>query len=144
MARRLSIKEASRDSGLAPDTIRFYERAGVLPPAPRRPNGYRAYPPEHVESLRLARRLRNLGLPTASIANLIHVFHAGTCRDLREELGDALIQAQERVRALREELERSEAQLSRIAADVERVTPTDERLISIEACPCLAALGNAD
>lgn len=144
MTRWLTIGEAGRESGLSPDTIRFYERSGILPPAPRQANGYRAYPPEHVESLRLARRLRDLGLPTASIADLVQVVHAGTCRDLREELGGALQNARQRARALREELERSEAQLARIAADVDRVTPADDRLATIEACPCLAALGREE
>ncbi|GAB4331966.1 MAG: hypothetical protein Kow0010_17640 [Dehalococcoidia bacterium] len=140
MARWLTVKQASEASGLSADTIRFYEREGVLPAPARRANGYRSYPPEHIETLRLARRLRDLGLPMRAIASLVHVYHAGSCRDLRDELTHSLDDALNRVRALRLELERSEQQLAHIVAEVEQVTPTDQRSLAARPCPCIGAL----
>ena len=51
MTSLLTIGQAAAASGLSPDTIRFYEREGVLPRVPRGTNSYRGYPPEHVETL---------------------------------------------------------------------------------------------
>ncbi len=58
----MNIREAAATSGLSADTIRFYEKKGVLPRPPRRDNGYRSYTDEHVATLRLARGLKDLGL----------------------------------------------------------------------------------
>ena len=63
MATLLSIKGVAAAPGLAADTIRYYERVGVLPKVARSTNSYLGYPAEHVETLHFARRLRELGLP---------------------------------------------------------------------------------
>ncbi len=59
----MNIQEAAHRSGLSADTIRFYERKGVLPRPPRGANGYRQYTEEHVATLEFARGLRDLNLP---------------------------------------------------------------------------------
>jgi DNA-binding transcriptional MerR regulator len=43
------------------DTVRFYERRGVLPPPDRLPSGYRVYDTVAVERVRFARELQGLG-----------------------------------------------------------------------------------
>jgi DNA-binding transcriptional MerR regulator len=48
----LRVQEAAEAIGVSVQTIRRYERAGVLPSPPRDRNSWRAYSPEHVESMR--------------------------------------------------------------------------------------------
>jgi MerR family mercuric resistance operon transcriptional regulator len=61
-----SIGQAARLSGVGIETIRYYERAGVVPPAPRGPGGRRVYGPDAIARLRLVRSCRALGLPLAT------------------------------------------------------------------------------
>jgi DNA-binding transcriptional MerR regulator len=63
-----SIGEVAAELGLDPDTIRYYERVGVLPPAPRDPAGRRQYPDDHVHLLEVLLRLKETGMPLADVA----------------------------------------------------------------------------
>ncbi len=60
-SRPLSTGEVARRTGVSPDTIRLYERRGVLPRPRRTAGGYRQYPPATVERVRLVRRALALG-----------------------------------------------------------------------------------
>lgn len=132
-----TISQASEASGLSPDTIRYYERVGVLPRVSRGPNRYRVYTAEHVESLRFARRLRELGMPQSGMAALIRVFHDGSCRELREELLVSSRAALETLRVRREELERIESQLRSIVEGLQGLEPDDHRLLTLDPCGCI-------
>lgn len=140
----LTISQAAAACGLSPDTIRYYEREGVLPPVPRGANAYRGYPADHVETLRFARRLRELGLPPAMMADLVRLFHDGTCEQMRDALLANCTSALERVRAQRLELERAEAQLASVLAGL-RQQPGDGRHIStVTPCPCVSLIKKED
>lgn len=58
----MRISTLARRVGVQPQTIRFYERSGLLPPATRSPNNYRTYNPGHEARLRFIRRCRAVGL----------------------------------------------------------------------------------
>ena len=75
----MNIQRAAVASGLSADTIRFYEREGILPLPPRRPNGYRNYSEDHVETLRLAVGLRALGLSLSEMSSALTLAHEGRC-----------------------------------------------------------------
>ena len=62
-----------------PDTIRYYERTGLLPPPPRTSAGYRLYPPTMIERLRFIQGCARLGLRLDDIADLLAVRDTGTC-----------------------------------------------------------------
>jgi DNA-binding transcriptional MerR regulator len=49
----LRVGEVAARAGVHRETLRYYERRGLIPPPPRRISGYRAYPPETVERVRL-------------------------------------------------------------------------------------------
>ncbi len=137
MATVCTISQASEASGLAVDTIRYYERIGVLPPVGRGPNRYRGYTETHIETLRFARRLRELGLPLGTIAALVRVFHDGSCRELREKLLVSSQAALETLRVRREELERIESQLRSIVEGLQGLKPDDHRLLTLDPCGCI-------
>ena len=70
---------------MSPDTLRHYELKGLLPKAPRSPNGYREYPAEAGTRVRLVRRAIALGFTLDEIARILAVRDRGgaPCRSVR-------------------------------------------------------------
>ncbi|WP_180682007.1 Cd(II)/Pb(II)-responsive transcriptional regulator [Tepidicella baoligensis] len=67
----MQIKELARATGVDAETIRFYEKQGLLPSAARRDNGYRDYTSLHLERLSFIRHCRALDMPLADVARLL-------------------------------------------------------------------------
>lgn len=65
------IRTLSQKTGIAPETIRYYERIGILPPAQRAPNGYRIYSETDVERLYFISGARRLGLSLDAIGRIL-------------------------------------------------------------------------
>ena len=63
----MRIGQLAQSVGVDTQTIRFYERQGLLPPPGRQENGYRVYTEKHVERLAFIRRCRILDLSLAEI-----------------------------------------------------------------------------
>jgi len=82
----MRIGELAQRVGVPADTVRFYERAGMLPRPARQANGYREYAPADVEHLRLLIDLRRLELPLDEAARLASYCHSGHCADTTHEL----------------------------------------------------------
>jgi DNA-binding transcriptional MerR regulator len=66
--------DLAREHGLSPQAIRNYEDAGVLPPTPRSPTGYRRYTPLHAQALRafLALRPAHGHQPAVALMRAVH------------------------------------------------------------------------
>jgi DNA-binding transcriptional MerR regulator len=78
-AGQLTVGQFASCGGVRPDTIRYYERAGLLP-APRRTGGdHRRYGPVDVDRLLFIRGAQRLGLRLAEIRQLLLVRDTGTC-----------------------------------------------------------------
>jgi MerR family transcriptional regulator, mercuric resistance operon regulatory protein len=69
----LSIGELSERTGCPIETIRYYERAGVLRAPPRTASGRRVYGDAHVRQLNFARRARDLGFSLERIRQLMRL-----------------------------------------------------------------------
>lgn len=63
----MQIGEVASTSGLSIDTIRFYEKAGMLPDLPRDTKGWRRFTPEALNWLMIIARLRRTGMPLDDI-----------------------------------------------------------------------------
>jgi DNA-binding transcriptional MerR regulator len=74
----MKIGEVAADAEVTVDTIRFYERRGVLPVPQRRPSGYRDYPPSTVERIRTARALQQLGFALDEVIDALRAHDSGT------------------------------------------------------------------
>jgi DNA-binding transcriptional MerR regulator len=81
----MRIGEVAQQAGVTVDTVRFYERRGVLPEPERRPSGYRTYAEGTVERIRLARDLQGLGFTLAEVADALRSHDSGeaTCESER-------------------------------------------------------------
>ncbi len=84
----MKIGQVAQQSGVSVDTVRFYERVGVLPEPARRPSGYREYEHDAVERIRLTRELQDLGLSLDEIVKALAAHDVGgaTCESERWRL----------------------------------------------------------
>ena len=111
----MNIGELARSAEVNIDTIRFYERRGVLPRPDRRPSGYRVYTTATVERLRLARALQSLGFTLDEIVGAFHASDSGaaTCETERWRLEVVL----ERLDAKISDLRRTRRELGKALAE---------------------------
>ncbi len=73
----LTIAQFADRTGISPSALRFYERKGLLQPAQRLANGYRAYAPEQVAEAQLINSLRQADVSVAAIRQFLQVDAAG-------------------------------------------------------------------
>jgi len=89
-----TIGEMSRRSGCKIETIRYYERAGLMPAPPRSSGGYRLYDEAHLKRLNFIRRGRELGFSLDRVCELLSLAEGGgsNCNEVKEatleHLGD--------------------------------------------------------
>ncbi|MBA4063071.1 MAG: heavy metal-responsive transcriptional regulator [Isosphaera sp.] len=67
----LRTAEVAEQAGVNVETLRFYERKGILAEPPRRASGYREYPPETVERVRFIKRAQELGFSLKEVQDLL-------------------------------------------------------------------------
>ncbi len=77
----MKIGEIADQAGVTVDTVRFYERVGILPPPARTESGYRDYEPGTVERIRLTRQLQAIGFTLTDAVDALAAHDAGgaTC-----------------------------------------------------------------
>lgn len=138
----MDIKDAAAASGLTADTIRFYERRGVLPPPPRQPNGYRRYTETHLAVLRLAAGLRDLALPLDAVRDIVAVAHDGTCRDVRDRLHHTLTAALAEADAQLAALRATRARLREVERAVAASPPGAASVAGLTPCACVRAVAS--
>jgi DNA-binding transcriptional MerR regulator len=73
----LTVAEAARAAGVSAHTLRYYERAGLLPPVERNGSGHRRFTAEDVEWVIMCTRLRATGMPIRRIRDYATLVHEG-------------------------------------------------------------------
>lgn len=101
--------ELAKLTGVSTDTLRHYERKGVLPKPNRLGNGYRKYPPNSVDRVRLIRRALSVGFTLDELAQFLKARDRGQspCREVRALAAEKLTELEGRLAemvALRDEL----------------------------------------
>lgn len=81
----LRIGQVAKSAGVSPDTIRHYERLGLLPKPARTGAGYRQYPPSAVDRVTLVRQALRFGFSLRDVARFLRVRASGgaPCGDVR-------------------------------------------------------------
>lgn len=98
----LSSGELADAAGVSRDTLRHYERKGVLPRPLRGHNGYRKYPPEALQRVQLVRRALSVGFTLDELARVLKVRDAGgaPCEEVRKLAAQKLLDVQDQLREL--------------------------------------------
>ena len=113
----MQIGELSQKTGCNIETIRYYEKVGVLEPADRSPGGYRVYSIEQQKRLGFVRKARSLGFSLSEVRELLHLADGGhTCDEVRATTETHLQGVRARVADLRK-IERVLAEMVRNCRD---------------------------
>lgn len=128
---RLTIGQVAGLADVGVETVRFYERKGLIEEPPRRVSGYRQYPPEAVARIRFIRRAKDLGFSLREIKELLalRLDPQTTCGDVRDRAEEKLVDIRERIDVL-----------ERMRAALERLTAACSGNGSVGECPILEAM----
>ena len=98
----LTVGKLAGQCGLSADTIRYYERMGILPQARRGANGYRFFPPDAVQRVGLIQRALEAGFTIADLQRVLRVRDRGgaPCRQVLAIAETRLAELDARIRAL--------------------------------------------
>lgn len=91
--------DVAKRAGANPQTLRYYERRGILPPFERSPAGYRNYPESTVSVLRFIKRAQEMGFSLADVDSLLHLAdnRADSCVRARAVTADRLADLDRRI-----------------------------------------------
>jgi Hg(II)-responsive transcriptional regulator len=127
----LSIGELARKGEVHLETIRFYEREGLMPPPPRKLSGHRAYAPDDVRRLRFIRRAQTLGFTLSEIRELLA---------LKVEPRQSCAGVVRQIAAKAREVKSKIAQLRAIERALARMQASCEGRCDVCECPILGSL----
>ncbi len=127
----MKIGQVASGAGVNVQTVRYYERRGLLPKAPRTPGGYRTYDPEVVARLRFIKRAQDLGFSLEEITELLglRVEHGAACAAVEVKAKDKIVMVEKKI----DELQRMKSVLTELSRACELRAPTSD-------CPILEAL----
>lgn len=126
----LTIGKVARRTGIGVETIRFYEREGLIEEPARKESGYRAFNESVVRRLRFIRRAKDLGFTLNEIKELLslRVDPAASCGDVKARTERKIADVESKI----ESLQRIRQALSSLAAACHEEADTSE-------CPILDA-----
>jgi|Deesub1362A_J573_1020465.scaffolds.fasta_scaffold00034_135 MerR family mercuric resistance operon transcriptional regulator len=135
MGGALTIGEVARRAGVAVETVRYYERLGLIPPPPRKASGYRLYPEDTVRRIRFIRHAKELGFSLREVAELLA---------LRLEPTTPCAQVKRRVQEKLQDIQRRMQALQRIEKTLEELLGACREGAPITQCPILEALEDTE
>jgi MerR family mercuric resistance operon transcriptional regulator len=125
-----TISAAARKAGIGVETIRYYQRIGLIKEPEKPLSGYRVYSEESVSRLRFIKRAKELGFSLAEISRLL-------------ELGDGKCMETKQLAAHKLEVVKNKLQdLELIASTLEKLIQSCESNPSHKGCPIVAAISN--
>ena len=127
----LTTGQLAKQAQVNVETIRYYERRGLLPEPPRRWSGYREYSQADVAHLRFIKRAKELGFSLSEISELLslRVDPDTTCDDVKQRTEIKIADIEAKIQTL----ERMKKALKKLVASCSGRGPTS-------ACPILEAL----
>jgi Hg(II)-responsive transcriptional regulator len=125
------IGEVAKMAQVNIETVRYYERQGLIPPPPRKESGYRQFPKGSVDRVKFIKRAQGLGFSLKEIAGLLilKLECATTCGDIKK-LADLKIT----------EIERKIESLNKIKAELAGLAETCCENGRVHECPILIAI----
>jgi len=131
----LTIGALAKAAGIGVETVRFYERKGLIPEPPRTRSGYRQYPRDTVDRVKFIRRAKGLGFTLREISELLdlRVDEVAACGSVEAQAREKLEQVAGKIEAL----QLIETALQNLVEACKAREPTS-------ACPILEELDQAD
>lgn len=113
------------------ETLRYYERRGILPEPPREDSGYRAYSPEAVRVVRFVKRAQELGFSLDEVEALLDLARGGpdACETVQRLTAERIA-----------ELDRRIADLQAMRCSLERLLGTCHRPRDDRECPLIRSI----
>ena len=138
---QLFIGKLAQLSGVKPDTIRFYERSGLLPKPPRSNSSYRLYDSAAVAAVRFIRKAQSLGFSLAEIKRILSMRGRGAerCRCVIAMAEATLSETEKKITELRRFADSLRQNLARW-----RTTPLRSRNLAREFCSLIESSRAAD
>lgn len=127
----LSIGELAREGDVNLETIRYYEREGLMLPPHRKESGHRAYAPGDVRRLRFIKRAKALGFTLSEVRELLAIK-----LDPRQPCTDVVRQIEAKAREVRAKI----AHLEAIERTLEQMKASCEGRCMVAECPILESL----
>ncbi len=122
----MTISEVSGKYGMTQDTLRYYERVGLLPPVPRKPSGVRDYDNHSCGWVEFIRCMRSAGLPVETLIEYVRLWQEGPqTQAARKHL---LIDEKQRLDKRIAEMQATQARLESKIAHYENINKTTETL----------------
>lgn len=131
----MNIGQLANRAGVPIDTVRYYEKQGVLPPPSRSAAGYRRYGDDDLARLRFVRRAKALGFTLGEIRELLSLSGRRG-----EDMAAVNSAAQEKLADVEAKL----AELRRIRDGLRQLVEICPGHGALERCPILAALAHED
>jgi MerR family mercuric resistance operon transcriptional regulator len=130
----LTIGQVARQTGVTVETVRFYEKQGLIAAPCRSPAGYRQYPPETVKRVRFIQRAKEVGFTLKDIGELLALRQApGTsCADIKRHATQKI-----------DEVDRKLRDLNRIRDALGRMIVKCSGTGAVSECPILEELDDA-
>ena len=127
----LTIGQVARQAEVGVETVRFYERQGLLEKPPRKRSGYRQYPPEAILRLRFIKKAKEVGFSLKEIKELLslRLNETATCEDVRSRAEAKICDIEQKIQAL----QRMKQALTDLTVACSGDSPVSE-------CPILQAL----
>ena len=127
----LSIGQLAQRAGVGVETVRFYEREGLLEEPSRKPSGYRQYDEAVIDRLRFIRHAKELGFTLNEIKELLSLRASP-----RASCGDIRLKAEEKVHDIDEKIKALRSMKKALAKLVSECSGTG----SVTDCPILSAM----
>ena len=130
----MRISEVADQLGVAPSTLRYYERIGLVPTPPRTTSGYRAYDDEATARLLFVTRAKRIGLTLEQIAEVLPIWNHVNCAATHDEITRLVDEKRAEVLERVHELERFAAQLDEIRVALAEAPPPAACLPDLSCC----------
>lgn len=131
----MQIGQLASRASVSVDTVRYYERTGILPKPDRQFSGYRAYSDADVARLQFLRRAKSLGFTLNEIRDLLALSGRRT-----DDMAGLKASASEKL----EDIERKIKELTSIRIGLQRLVASCPGHGALDDCPILAALAEDD
>ena len=134
----LTISSVAKQTGLSPDTLRWYEREGVLPPTQRTSSGQRIYDEKTIKLVTLVARLRRTGMPVAQTRKFLNLFAEGAAshgqrmallEEHKQRVQNQIDQLQNQIDQLQDDLGAIQAKIDHYAELIEQGLDCNNQLI---------------